>query len=275
MQLMGWWRFADYYLISPLTKSGLSLFSVVWQFLVGVLSAMETSGACNSAAASHKSTNPWFKGFDLVYGGVATDCSVPTGKNRYHKFKDKIVELWVAMETQAPDDHPLKARSMEQLTSYRKACEEANRKETTKPPPKSASTPGTPGTPARGSSASNKRSYASTYTGAPLRWKNLDEASALKALPEPLQSLVHLRNLGSEVLVGKKIEEVEEHYQTALEDYCKESSEDKDVLYSKSLALASLSRQTQNANESKTISEAYEKTVKDYVVQIDPSAAVV
>jgi len=235
-----------------------------WEyFLSGVLDSMETAEAPSAAAASHKASNPWYKAFDLVYGGVASDCSIPTGKNRFHKFKDKIVEIWMAMEEQAPDEHPLKAKAMEQLIEYRKACEEANKKETTKPQNKSMSP----------KTASSKRSYASTFPFPPAKWKHLDEGSALGTLPEPLKSLVHLRHLGTEL--GKKTENLETLYQNALTEYCQQAEEEKDKLYSRSLALAALFRQTQNYEESKEISKAYEKTVQDYVVLIDPSSAIV
>ena len=56
---------------------------------------MDEANAPTSYAASHKPENEWYKAFDLVYGNVAADCSVPTGKNRFHKFKDKIIELWI------------------------------------------------------------------------------------------------------------------------------------------------------------------------------------
>jgi hypothetical protein len=253
---------------------------------------MEQAGASTAAAASHKASNPWFKAFDLVYGGVASDCSIPTGKNRYHKFKDKIVELWLAMEQQAPDDHPLKAKAMEQLETYRKACEQANKKETTKSPSSPSKGGGGPVLPLQKNTTatalpaaaamtngttttmtSNKRSYVSTYSGSVLKWKHLNEASALERLPQPLQSLVHLRHVGAEL--GTKSEDVETQYQKDLEEYCQQTSEDKDVLYAKSLALAALYRQAQDPKETKDIAQAYEKTVKEYLVQIDPSAAVV
>ena len=79
------------------------------------------------AGVSRKANNAWYKAFDLIYGGDgASEYSIPTGKNRYHKFKDKILEVWVALENQAPgENHLLPANnqlSMEQYDRYRQAC---------------------------------------------------------------------------------------------------------------------------------------------------------
>lgn len=62
--------------------------------------------------------------FDMVYATVATDCHLPLGKNRHHKFKDKIVELWNAIEQEVLSKnqsatHPLYALGIKQLDLYR------------------------------------------------------------------------------------------------------------------------------------------------------------
>jgi len=59
--------------------------------------------------------------FETVYGSVATDCHLPQGKNRHHKFKDKVVEVWHAMEGEMGEKkhHPLYQLGMKQLNTYR------------------------------------------------------------------------------------------------------------------------------------------------------------
>jgi hypothetical protein len=243
-----------------------------------------------TAAASHKASNPWYRAFDLVYGGIAAECSIPTGKNRYHKFKDKIVELWTALETQAPDDHPLKQRAIDQLDEYRKACQEQQLQVVKRDDPKSPATPskmpaekaGLP--PGAGSAAAlgksafppppmsaSKRSYASMMPNSGIKWKHMDETAAIKKLPEPLQSLVHLRHLGSEL---KAKSTVEIAFQKALDGYLKEEC-GKDDLYDKTMCLASLYRQSMSPKESKEILAAYETAVSDYLTHIDPKAVTV
>lgn len=67
------------------------------------------------------------KAFNGIYETVATEYQVPTGKNRHHKFKDKIVELWNAMEQevecgrQDSTTHPLYQLGIKQLHTYRAA----------------------------------------------------------------------------------------------------------------------------------------------------------
>mmetsp|Transcript_52507 Transcript_52507/g.58673 ORF Transcript_52507/g.58673 Transcript_52507/m.58673 type:complete len:640 (-) Transcript_52507:244-2163(-) len=100
-----------------------------WEdFLSQILDYIEQAGAPNCPAASHKTDNSWYKAFDLVYNSVASDYSIPTGKNRYHKFKDKIVEVWVALEQQEgghPGEHLCRSQAIQQLARHRKACAEA------------------------------------------------------------------------------------------------------------------------------------------------------
>lgn len=231
-----------------------------WEpFLTGVLDSLEQAGAPQAAAASHKLSNPWYKAFDLVYSGVAQGCSIPHGKNRYHKFKDKIVELWVAMEQHASDDHPLKQRSVDQLEEYRKAC--ANFVAT----PKKEGVLRTPGsvimrTPADKLSAA-RRSYGSTFA---LKWKHLDEAKAVDALPEPLQSMLHIRHLTSELGTDTKTS-ADLYFDSALQDYLKEMPEGKEALYEKSNCLAVLARLSQSEKETKEITDAYEKVITEYL----------
>lgn len=54
---------------------------------------------CNCASyRSAASENPWARAFKEFYDSVASEYSRPSGKNRIHKFKAKMVELWKAME---------------------------------------------------------------------------------------------------------------------------------------------------------------------------------
>ena len=41
---------------------------------------------------------PWADAFEAIYQTVASDYALPQGKNRLHKFKEKMVELWSAMQ---------------------------------------------------------------------------------------------------------------------------------------------------------------------------------
>jgi hypothetical protein len=226
----------------------------------------------------------------LVYGGIAAECSIPTGKNRYHKFKDKIVELWTAMESQAPDDHPLKQRAVDQFDQYRKACQEQQMQVIKREDPKTPTTPiikiptdrstlppGAGSAAALGRAAfpppqvSTKRSYSSMMPNSGIKWKHMDETAAIQKLPEPLQSLLHLRHLGSEL---KAKSTVEIAFQKALDEYLKQGGE-KDELYDKTLCLASLYRQAQSPKELKEILAAYEAAVSEYLTHIDPSAVTV
>eukprot|EP00980_Cylindrotheca_fusiformis_P021709 scaffold8535_cov132-Cylindrotheca_fusiformis.AAC.17 len=246
-----------------------------WEsFLAGVLDAMDAANAPAAAAASHKATNPWYKAFDLVYGGVAADCSVPTGKNRFHKFKDKIVELWTAMETEAPDDHPLKPRAMQQLTQYRLACEEASKAESASPKAPGAKSPGVKKPPSAAVSAA-KRSYNSTFHPTTGRtWKHLNEGSALEKLPEPLKSLTHLRHMGTEIGASTVKASVEVQYMAALEAYLTAAppAGDSNAAYDKSQILVALYRLSQSPKEAKDVLAAYERTVQEYMVSIDPTS---
>ena len=215
---------------------------MILQFLQGVLNSLESAGAHHSAAASHKASNPWYKSFHSIYGGVASDCSVPTGKNRYHKFKDKIVELWVAIDQNENYTGPLADMAVRQLTSYRQACENKSTVGLDGKPEKDANgalgaddgkdgnggvkvaatsakggknpgdkMPGTAGSGAVAGGAKsnpNKRSHQTSASSGspsskspppPQSWAHLDEAAVLATLPQPLQTLIHLRHMGVEV----------------------------------------------------------------------------
>merc|ERR1711971_1135773 len=109
------------------------------------------------------------------------------------------------MEQHASDDHPLKARSVDQFEEYKKAC--ANHAATPKKEPGSTQkTPGGLKTPAdRILGAAGRRSFASIT----LKWKHLNEAEALAGLPETLQSLIHVRHIAAELSAANK-EAIEE-----------------------------------------------------------------
>lgn len=83
-----------------------------WEhFLQGVLHSVQAHQAHATLKASGVEDNAWYQVFHAVYGGFASDsCSVPQGKNRYHKFKDKIVELWRYMAVTEPPDHDVNGR---------------------------------------------------------------------------------------------------------------------------------------------------------------------
>eukprot|EP00934_Nitzschia_sp_Nitz4_P000292 Nitzschia sp. Nitz4//scaffold12_size214221//72449//73660//NITZ4_001492-RA/size214221-augustus-gene-0.5-mRNA-1//1//CDS//3329534996//292//frame0 len=239
-----------------------------WEpFLTGVLDALEHAEAPSCPAASHKLTNPWYHAFDLVYGGVAQDCSIPHGKNRYHKFKDKIVELWVAMEQHGADDHPLKARSNEQLETYRKACAVQStvpKKDGGSPPPKTPATPKLPIDPKTGTLRRNSLPAAP----APTKWKHLDEAAALQSLPDPLKSIVHVRHLTLELASpGRPL--VEERFTRLLEEYLKEVPTEKQALMAKANELAFLHRYAQSPKEARDIWEAFGAVTMAYCMATD------
>lgn len=239
----------------------------------GVLDALDEAGAPSVAAASHKPTNAWFKAFDLIYNGVARDCSVPHGKNRYHKFKDKIVELWQAVEDYTGDDLALRDRTVEQFETYKKACA----LQATTPKKESggsSSVTHTPKTPSSVVAPRTEKQAARRSVIPPIhaKWKHLDEAAALESLPEPLKNLVHIRNLSQELNTGNRLA-IEEQYDKALQEYMKEIPEAKEALFEKSLALAFLSRSAQSNKESKDILAVYDRVVTDYLLAISTTLA--
>ncbi|CAB9521910.1 expressed unknown protein [Seminavis robusta] len=83
-----------------------------WEhFLQSVLHSVQAHQAHQSLKASGVEDNAWYQVFHSVYGGIAADsCSVPQGKNRYHKFKDKIVELWRYMAVTDAPEHDINGR---------------------------------------------------------------------------------------------------------------------------------------------------------------------
>ena len=87
----------------------------------------------------------------MIYGGIASEYSIPTGKNRYHKFKDKIVEVWVALETQEPGQHHCRDKALGQLARHRQACLEA----------------ATQKTPSGGETPTSRKSQRTTAAGGP------------------------------------------------------------------------------------------------------------
>jgi hypothetical protein len=251
------------------------------------LDAIDSSGAPHAAAASHKASNAWYKAFDLVYGGVASDYSIPTGKNRYHKFKDKIVEVWCALEQDAPADHPCRAKAMMQLDTYRQACAEVNKPAVG---PSAMGTPKRVGTATKPVASVAKRGFAGPPSG--VTYKNLDENKIIATLPEPLQSLLHLRQLQKEMtattsvrITKKNLEDhsrkVETAYIEALNEFAGMDEEeekkpeaplDKDSAFARAQALALLYRYSNPGMEQRTISEAYQKAVDQYVGHVSPSS---
>mmetsp|Transcript_9600 Transcript_9600/g.17500 ORF Transcript_9600/g.17500 Transcript_9600/m.17500 type:complete len:339 (+) Transcript_9600:111-1127(+) len=274
------------------------------EFLNGILDAIESAGAPHAAAASHKANNAWYKAFDLVYSGIASDYSIPTGKNRYHKFKDKIVEVWCALEQDAPPDHPCREKGMMQLEVYRQACSEAN-----KPPggPVQSGTPKGPRTAAGGKGnvvLSTKRTFAGPAGG--VLYRNLDEKEIIAKLPQPLQSLLNLRQMSKEMAtctgVRSQRKAMEDHakkvdraYLEAVNEYLgtnngstdaasgedndeeddvkhEEKKEEvvmaKDEAYERAQCLALLYRYASAGTEQRSIAEAYQKAVDRYIAHV-------
>ena len=243
------------------------------KFLLGVLDALEESGASKSAAASHKLTNAWYKAFHIIYNGVARDCSIPHGKNRYHKFKDKIVELWQAIEAYNGGDLPLRDRALGQLEDYRQAC--ATQAVT---PKKESSVPGvgpskTPTMP-RPKPQLNRILATERHAVVESRWEHLDEAQVLKSLPESLQKLIHVRNLVVEIGSGNKLA-LDEQYDKTLQDYLKHMPESTDALYEKILGLAFLWRHAHGSKEKQDIGDVYARVVADFLVASNVTMATV
>jgi hypothetical protein len=102
------------------------------KYLQGVLQALETSACATQPVAT--TNNAWMTAFHNVYSEVATDCHLPQGKNRHHKFKDKMVELWYALEEEIMDTtkpsattaHPLYALGIRQLDTYRSVARDTD-----------------------------------------------------------------------------------------------------------------------------------------------------
>jgi hypothetical protein len=120
--------------------------------------------------------------------------------------------------------------------------------------------------------------------GATGLWQNLDEAKTLGKLPQPLQNLLHLRQLGREMVattaraarkaLDENNQKLEAAYQEELAEYLAASSSDgkkksiKDNAYDRSMCLALLHRYAVTVLEQKSITEAYQKAVEEYVEQV-------
>lgn len=86
---------------------------------------MEASGCPHVPTAT--TTNEWQVAFDASYNTVLSDFSLPSGKNRYHKFRDKVVEIWKAMEDNAEisfDNNPLYTMAKRQHMWFSRAMNE-------------------------------------------------------------------------------------------------------------------------------------------------------
>lgn len=232
------------------------------------MNALEETGAPQAAAASQNPSNAWYKAFDQVYTGVARDCSVPHGKNRYHKFKDKIIEMWQALENYAGDDIPLQDKAVAQLEEYRKAC---TLKATTPrkdfggwPIPKALAAPIPNKTPSRGGRASTPTSTKNEADRGQ-KWEHLDEAAALQKLPVRLRNLVNIRHLGIELYAGNRLA-VDDQYDKALQTYLKDIPDSPDAMYEMILGLAFLRRCSQSTQESREIMEVYDRVVVNYLI---------
>jgi hypothetical protein len=85
---------------------------------------VEASGCPHVPTAT--TTNEWRVAFDASYNTVLSDFSIPSGKNRYHKFRDKIVEIWKAMQenTEIVSDHTLYAMAERQYKNFLRVTDE-------------------------------------------------------------------------------------------------------------------------------------------------------
>ena len=244
------------------------------QFLQGVLTALETTEAPHCAHASHKASNAWYKAFHNIYGGIAADCTIPTGKNRYHKFKDKIVEIWLALEGE--ESHNLKDQGMRQLTTWRRAMDakaievpDSPAGLTTKKGAKRASSGSAGGRPAK------KMAHGMVAPA----WAHLEEGKVLnESIPEPLRSLVHLRALAYE-LTNSDSTMIEDQYQTQLNVFLETPIVDMtpEGLFAHSQAIAVLWRCAKKLGkhaEAKSIQLAYSNTSQQYAQSLAGGSAV-
>lgn len=83
--------------------------------LSSILQSIQENNASACLVASHQRSNPWNRVFHKVYDEIATDCSIPFGKNRYHKFKDKIIDLWVQIQQNSELQQLQKIKAQQQL----------------------------------------------------------------------------------------------------------------------------------------------------------------
>jgi hypothetical protein len=135
----------------------------------------------------------------------------------------------------------------------------------------------------------------------PSFYKNLDEPKIIEKLPQPLQSLLTLRQLSKDMVVGTAVrsarkaledntKKVDAAYLEALADYVGSSGEtdgeedkdedtkedeilDKDEAYDRAQCLALLYRYSAGGAEQRSIASAYKKAVNDYVQHVSPAAA--
>jgi hypothetical protein len=119
------WTFLSELLI-PLDANLNALASYLYlQLLKGLLQVVEASGCPHVPTAT--TTNEWRVAFDASYNTILSDFSVPSGKNRYHKFRDKIVEIWKAMEENTEvvaDNNPLCAMAARQYRYFLQVTDE-------------------------------------------------------------------------------------------------------------------------------------------------------
>jgi len=223
-----------------------------------LLDTLDETEAPKAAAASHKATNEWYKAFHAVYAGVGRDCSQPGGKNRYHKFKDKIVELWTGIEAYTGGDLPLRGRALEQLDEHRRACQS---NPAVKREAKSALAFKVA---AAAAAASTFRPKPGMRPPTHTRWEHLDEKLALSYLPEELQNLVHCRNLATELGISGRAA-IEDRYDKVLTQYLLLTPEGSDALYQKCSGLALLARYCHTNKEKKEIAEVFERVVMEYL----------
>ena len=228
------------------------------------MDTLDDTEAPKAAAASHKESNEWYKAFHAVYAGVGRDCSQPAGKNRYHKFKDKIVELWTAIEAYTGGDLPLRGRALEQLDEHRRACQNH-------PTLKRGGEPKASSSSAAAAALAMKMAFRSKPGVKPpthTRWEHLDEKAALASLPEDLRNLVHCRNLATELGINTTRSAMEEQYEKLLTQYLHMMPEGEDALYSKCAGLALLSRYCHTNKEKRDISDVFERIVTEYLATL-------
>ena len=240
-----------------------------FQFLMGLLDTLDETEAPKAAAASHKESNEWYKAFHAIYAGVGRECSQPAGKNRYHKFKDKIVELWTAIEAYTGGDLPLRGRALEQLDEHRRACQNHPTMKRGGEPKASASSS------AAAAALAMKMAFRSKPGVKPpthTRWEHLDEKAALASLPGDLRNLVHCRNLATELGITTTRSSMEEQYEKALTQYLHMTPEEgeggEDALYSKCAGLALLARYCHTNKEKREITEVFERVLTEYLATL-------
>ena len=68
------------------------------EFLKQIIEILEKHQVASFTTAAENT--PWHRAFTELYETVATEHALPQGKNRLHKFKEKMVELWNAMDSE-------------------------------------------------------------------------------------------------------------------------------------------------------------------------------